>query len=150
MPVITKHDAELKDFVVVKDKKTSAISKIIAPHSLQIGIDGFKNNGSGLVVKGNETVEGSLIVKGGVLGALTLPDGSLAIKPGNGVNVFNCKNGSVILSLADDYAPSTISVAPRGGLVKTVVSGAIFYQLTAAHSQTSQILSSLIKDSLDL
>jgi len=132
MPVITKHEAELKDFVVVKDKKTSAISKIIAPHSLQIGIDGFKNNGSGLVVKGNETVEGSLIVKGGVLGALTLPDGSLAIKPGNGVNVFNCKNGSVILSLADDYAPSTISVAPRSGLVKTVVSGAIFLSINSS------------------
>jgi len=132
MPVITKHEAELKDFVVVKDKKTSAISKIIAPHSLQIGIDGFKNNGSGLVVKGNETVEGSLIVKGGVLGALTLPDGSLAIKSGNGVNVFNCKNGSVILSLADDYASPAISVAPRGGLVKTVVSGAIFLSINSS------------------
>ena len=132
MSVITKQEAALKDFVIVKDKKTSAISKIIAPHSLQIGIDGFKNNGSGLLVKGNETVEGSLIVKGGVLGALTLPDGSLAIKPGNGVNVFDCRNGSVILSLADDYAPSTISVAPRGGLVKTVVSGAIFLSINSS------------------
>lgn len=105
MPVITKKEAELKDFVIVKDKKTSAISKIIAPHSLQIGIDGFKNNGSGLLVKGNETVEGSLIVKGGVLGALTLPDGSLAIKPGNGINIFDSRNGSVILSINSSSFP---------------------------------------------
>ena len=132
MSVITKQEAALKDFVIVKDKKTSAISKIIAPHSLQIGIDGFKNNGSGLLVKGNETVEGSLIVKGGVLGALKLPDGSLAIKSGNGVNVFDCRNGSVILSLADNYTPATISVAPHGGLVKTVVSGAIFLSINSS------------------
>lgn len=105
MSVITKQEAALKDFVIVKDKKTSAISKIIAPHSLQIGIDGFKNNGSGLLVKGNETVEGSLIVKGGVLGALKLPDGSLAIKSGNGVNVFDCRNGSVILSINSSSFP---------------------------------------------
>ena len=132
MPVITKHEAELKDFVVVKDKKTSAISKIIAPHSLQIGIEGFKNNGSGLLVKGNSTIEGSLKICCGVEGALKLPDGTPAIKPGNGVNVLNCKNGSVILSLADDYASPTISVAPRGGLVKTVVSGAIFLSINSS------------------
>ena len=105
MPVITKKEAELKDFVVVKDKKTNVISKIVAPHSLQIGIEGFKNNGSELLVKGNETVEGSLIVKGGVLGALTLPNGSLAIKPGNGINVFDSRNGSVILSINSSSFP---------------------------------------------
>ena len=125
MPVITKKEAELKDFVIIKDKKTSAIDRIVAPHQLQIGIDGFKNNESGLLVKGSGIVEGSLIVSGGAKGTLTLPDGTLAIKPGNGIRVFDNKNSTVSLSLSDDCVLSTLSVAPLGGLIKTVSSGAI-------------------------
>jgi len=125
MPELTKKEIEQKDFVVVKDRKTQAISKIVAPHSLQIGIEGFKSNGSGLLVKGSGIVEGSLTVVGGIKGALKLPDGTLTLRSGNGVDVSYNQNSTVSLSLADDCILKTLSVAPLGGLIKTVSGGAI-------------------------
>lgn len=99
MPVITKKEAELKDFVIVKDKKSNSISRIIAPHSLQIGIDGFAK--SGLVVKGDETIEGSLIILGGVKGAFTLPNGTPSVRAGAGMSVVSLANGAIVLSTLD-------------------------------------------------
>jgi hypothetical protein len=117
MPEITKKEAELKDFVIVKDKKTNAIARIVAPHSLQIGIDGFKNNGSGLTVLGSQTVEGSLTIVGGAKGTLNLPDGTLAIRSGSGIGVLDNKDGTVSLSLTGDYAPDfTYPVKFKQGL----------------------------------
>ena len=132
MPELTKKEIEQKDFVVVKDRNTQAISKIVAPHSFQIGIEGFKNNGSGLLVKGNETVEGSLTVVGGIKGALKLPDGTLTLRSGNGVDVSYNQNSTVSLSLADDCILKTLSVAPLGGLIKTVSSGAISLSINSS------------------
>lgn len=96
MPIITKKEAELKDFVIVKDKKSNSISRIIAPHALQIGIDGFAK--SGLIVKGNEIVEGSLTILDGVKGAFTLPGGAPSVRAGAGMSVVALASGAIILS----------------------------------------------------
>lgn len=127
MPAVNKNDVRKQDFIVVKEKNNLDIAKIVAPHELQVGIEGFK--GSSLRVAGNEYVAGSLEVSGGVKGALKLPDGTLAIKSLSGVRVVDSGNGSVTLSLGTDSGGLETLVRPGDGLMASSSNGVLTLSL---------------------
>ena len=59
---IDRREVDKKDFVVVKDKRTLDVTKVIAPHELQIGIEGYKR--ACLRIKGDEFITGQLTIDG--------------------------------------------------------------------------------------
>lgn len=121
MPPVTKSDVRKQDFIVVKEKNNLDIAKIVAPHELQIGIDGYKN--TSLKVKGSGYIDGSLEVGGGIRGALKLPDGSLALKAGSGIKVTDAGNGSVTISLGSSSGGIETMVRTGDGLMSSVSNG---------------------------
>lgn len=127
MPSISKNDVRKQDFIVVKEKNNIDIAKIVAPHELQVGIDGFKN--TSLRVKGSGYVEGSLEVTGGVKGALKLPDGTLALKAGAGLKVVDSGNGAVTVSLGSAAGGLETVVKPGDGLMSSVSNGILTLSL---------------------
>ena len=127
MPPITKSDVRKQDFIVVKEKNNVDIAKIVAPHELQVGIDGFKN--TSLKVKGSGFIDGSLEVGGGIRGALKLPDGSLAIRAGNGLKVLDAGSGAVTLSLGTATGGIETIIRPGDGLMSSVSNGILTLSL---------------------
>lgn len=127
MPPVNKSDVRKQDFIVVKEKNNLDIAKIVAPHELQVGIEGFK--GSSLRVAGNEYVAGSLEVLGGVKGALKLPDGTLALKAGTGVKVVDSGNGAVTLSLGSSTGGLETLIRPGDGLMAAASNGVVTLSL---------------------
>ena len=127
MPPISKSDVRKQDFIVVKEKNNIDIARIVAPHELQVGIDGFKN--TSLRVKGSGYIDGSLEVAGGVRGALKLPDGTLALRPGSGVKVTDSGNGTVTLSLGSATGGLETLVRPGDGLMSSVTNGVLTLSL---------------------
>jgi len=127
MPPVTKSDVRKQDFIVVKEKNNLDIAKIVAPHELQIGIDGYKN--TSLKVKGSGYIDGSLEVGGGVKGALKLPDGSLALKAGTGVKISDSGNGTVTVSLGSSTGGLETMVKAGDGIMTSVSNGIITLSL---------------------
>ena len=127
MPPATKNDVRKQDFIVVKEKNNIDIAKIVAPHELQVGIDGFKN--TSLKVKGSGYIDGSLEVGGGVKGALKLPDGSLALKAGTGVKISDSGNGTVTVSLGSSTGGLETMVKAGDGIMTSVSNGIITLSL---------------------
>lgn len=122
-----KSDIRKQDFIVVKEKNNIDIAKIVAPHELQIGIDGFK--GSSLKVNGNGFIGGSLEIVGGVRGALKLPDGTTSIKSGAGIKVSDAKDGSVTLSVGTSTGGVETLIKPGDGLMSSVINGILTLSL---------------------
>jgi len=127
MPPITKNDVRKQDFIVVKEKNNLDIAKIVAPHELQIGIDGYKD--TSLKVKGSGYIDGSLEVAGGVRGALKLPDGSLALRAGNGLKVSDTGNGTVTVSLGSSSGGIETLIKPGNGLESSISNGILTLSL---------------------
>jgi len=127
MPPITKSDIRKQDFIVVKEKNNIDIAKIVAPHELQVGIDGFKN--TSLKVNGSGYINGSLEVLGGVKGALKLPDGTLALRSGPGVKVADSGNGTVTLSLGSATGGIETIIRTGDGLMSSVSNGILTLSL---------------------
>ena len=127
MQHVKKSDVRKQDFIVVKEKNNVDIAKIVAPHELQIGIDGFK--GSSLKVYGNGFICGSLEIVGGVRGALKLPDGTTSIKSGSGIKVSGARDGSVTLSVGTSTGGIETLVMPGDGLTSSVVNGILTLSL---------------------
>ncbi len=127
MPPLTKNDVKKQDFIIVKEKNNLDIAKIVAPHELQVGIDGFKN--TSLRVKGAGYVEGSLEVAGGVKGALKLPDGTLALKAGSGIRVVDSGNGTATLSLGSQAGGLETLVRPGDGIMASTSNGIVTLSL---------------------
>ena len=127
MPPITKNDVRKQDFIVVKEKNNLDIARIVAPHELQIGIEGYKN--TSLKVKGSGYIDGSLEVGGGIKGALKLPDGSLALKAGAGLKVIDSGNGSVTVSLGSTAGGVETLVRSGDGLESSVSNGVLTLSL---------------------
>ena len=123
MPPISKSDVRKQDFIVIKEKNNVDIARIVAPHELQVGIDGFKN--TSLKVKGSGYIDGSLEVGGGVKGALKLPDGTLALRSGSGVKVADSGNGTVTLSLGSARGGIETIIKPGDGLISSVSNGVL-------------------------
>lgn len=118
MPKINHHEVDKKDFLVVKDKRTLDVTRVIAPHELQIGLEGYKR--ASLRIEGDEHITGRLRIDGGCKGALTLLDGTSAIKPGAGTRVVTGNDGSATISLDETYLASLsagVSVEDGSGLV---------------------------------
>ena len=127
MPPITKNDVRKQDFIVVKEKNNLDIARIVAPHELQIGIEGYKN--TSLKVKGSGYIDGSLEVGGGIKGALKLPDGSLALRAGTGLKVIDSGNGSVTVSLGSAAGGVETLIRPGDGLESSVSNGVLTLSL---------------------
>ena len=127
MPPITRNDIRKQDFIVVKEKNNVDIAKIVAPHELQVGIDGYKN--TSLKVKGSGFIDGSLEVGGGIRGALKLPDGSLAIRTGNGLKVSDTGSGAVTVSLGTASGGIETVIRSGDGLESSVSNGILTLSL---------------------
>jgi hypothetical protein len=122
-----KSDVKKQDFIIVKEKNNIDIAKIVAPHALQIGIDGFK--GSSLKVYGSGFICGSLEIIGGVKGALKLPDGTTSIRSGAGIKVSDARDGSVTLSVGTSTGGVETLVRSGDGLMSSVVNGILTLSL---------------------
>lgn len=122
-----KSDVKKQDFIIVKEKNNIDIAKIVAPHALQIGIDGFK--GSSLKVYGSGLICGSLEIIGGVRGALKLPDGTTSIRSGAGIKVSDARDGSVTLSVGTSTGGVETLVRSGDGLMSSVVNGILTLSL---------------------
>lgn len=152
MPTITKKEAEKKDFVIVKDKNTSVISRIVAPHPLQIGIDGFRD--CTLTVKGNECIEGSLVINHGAKGVFKLPDGTPSVKEGTGIRVTPRDDGGITISTTQEVS-SLISAgrgiisapAQNGGIILSLASN--IRQVIAGDGLVSNIINDVMHLSID-
>jgi hypothetical protein len=117
---IDRREVDKKDFVVVKDKRTLDVTKVIAPHELQIGLEGYKR--ASLRIEGDEYITGCLTIGDGCKGALRLFDGTSAIKAGTGTLVVTSSDGSATISVDPNYIAAReagVSVDPGGGLVAT-------------------------------
>lgn len=152
MPIITKSEAEKKDFVIVKDKKTSAIARIVAPHPLQIGVEGFKD--CTLTVKGDECIEGSLTINHGVKGVFKLPDGTPSVKEGPGIKVIPHSDGGITISTLQ--AVNNLITVGRGLTSVSASDGGLtlslspnIRQVTAGSGLVSRIVSDTLQISLD-
>lgn len=118
--LIDRRDVDKQDFVVVKDKRTMDVTKVIAPHELQIGLEGYKR--ASLRIEGDEYITGRLTIGDGCKGALKLFDGTSAIKAGTGTLTTAGDDGSVTIALDQDYLASRsagVTVDPDGGLLGT-------------------------------
>lgn len=120
MPKVNRHEVDKKDFLVVKDTRTLDVTKVIAPHELQIGLEGYKR--ASLRIEGDEHITGQLIIGNGCKGALKLLDGTSAIKAGVGTIVTTGSNGSATVALDTAYIASQqagVTVTPNGGISST-------------------------------
>lgn len=118
MAKIDRREVDKQDFVVVKDKRTLDVTKVIAPHELQIGLEGYKR--ASLRIEGDEHITGQLKIDSGCKGALRLLDGTSAIKAGIGTIVTTGSDGSATVALDTNYLSnrqSGVSIDPNGGLV---------------------------------
>jgi len=120
MTKIDRREVDKKDFVVVKDKRTLDVTRVIAPHELQIGLEGYKR--ASLRIEGDEHITGKLTIDGGCKGVLKLLDGTCAVKAGTGTLVSSSPDGSVTVSLDTNYLArrdSGVEVSQGSGLVGT-------------------------------
>ncbi len=117
MPKVNRLEVDKKDFLVVKDTRTLDVTKVIAPHELQIGLEGYKR--ASLRIEGDEHITGRLTIEDGCKGALRLFDGTSAIKAGVGTLVTTSSDGSATVALDTSYIASQqagVVTAPGGGL----------------------------------
>ena len=131
MQHLKKNDVRKQDFIVVKEKNSLDIAKIVAPHELQVGIEGFK--GSSLRVVGNGHVAGSLEVLRGIKGALKLPDGTLALRAGAGLRVIDSGNGTVTLSLGSSVGGIETLIRPGAGITSSTSNGVVTLSLNTSY-----------------
>jgi len=118
---IDRREVDKKDFVVVKDKRTLDVTKVIAPHELQIGLEGYKR--ASLRIEGDEYITGRLTIGDGCKGALRLFDGTSAIKAGTGTLVVTSSDGSATVSVDPSYIATQqagVTVGQNSGLASTV------------------------------
>lgn len=114
---VNRKEVDKQDFVVVKDKRTLDVTKVIAPHELQIGLNGYKR--ASLRIEGDEFITGRLVIDSGCKGALTLLDGTSAIKAGTGTIVVTGSDGSATVSVDPAYIAARqagVTVTSGGGL----------------------------------
>lgn len=134
---INKHDARKQDFIVVKERNNVDIAKIVAPHELQVGIEGFK--GSSLRVIGNGRIAGSLEVLGGIKGALKLPDGTLALRAGAGLRVIDSGHGTVTLLLGSSAGGIETLIRPGDGIESSTSNGITTLSLDTSYIAATRV-----------
>ena len=123
-PIIDKKEADKKDFLVVRNKRTLDVVKVVAPHEFQIGVDEYQQ--ANLCLKGDQDIFGKLVIKGGCTGALKLPgkDTGFAIKEGTGIKITDNRNDTLSLSIDPAYLDSralNIEPLPGGGILTSSV-----------------------------
>ena len=141
---IDRREVDKKDFVVVKDKRTLDVTKVIAPHELQIGIEGYKR--ACLRIEGDEFITGRLTIDGGCKGALSLFDGTSAVKAGTGTTVVAGNDGSITVGVDPNYIASRqagVSIAQGGGLSSSVnVAGSLLLSIDSSYLSSNLIAGS--------
>jgi hypothetical protein len=102
-PIVEKKEADKKDFLVVRNKKTLDVLKVVAPHEFQVGFDNYQP--ANMSVNGNQFIAGNLTIKNGCRGSLKLPGPGreLAVKPGPGINVIDNNDDTIRLAIDDNY-----------------------------------------------
>jgi hypothetical protein len=128
MYTVNKQDAKQKEFILVRNRQTLEINKVLAPHELQIGVEGYKD--SSLRVLGDEYIAGSLEIRGGARGTLKLPDGGLAILSDTGIKVTETPNDTVTLSLGTPTGGIETLILAGSGLQSSVNNGVLTLELT--------------------
>ena len=98
---ITKAQLENDSFVAVRDIRTKKITSVNTLHDLRIG---FVEKSAGIIVSGDSNLLGPVRAMGGMIGALTYPDGSLALIPGANINLLKTANGKVVVSAEVDLS----------------------------------------------
>lgn len=144
MYTVNKQEAKQKEFVLVRNRQTLEINKVLAPHELQVGLEGYKD--SSLRVLGDEYIAGSLEIKSGARGTLKLPDGTLAILSDSGIKVSETPNDTVTLSLGTASGGIETLILAGAGLESTVSNGI----LTLALTESLQPLTLLAGDGISL
>ena len=146
---IDRREVDKKDFVVVKDGRTLDVTKVIAPHELQVGIEGYKL--AILRVEGDEFITGRLTIDGGCKGALKLFDGTPAVKSGTGTTVVAGSDGSVTVGVnlqagvgidltTNDDGQVTIAASGGGGGVSAHTALTALAWTSSGHTGTASRL----------
>ena len=138
---VNRREVDKQDFVVVKDKRTLDVTKVIAPHELQIGLSGYKR--ASLRIEGDEFITGRLIIDGGCKGALKLLDGTSAIKAGVGTTITTGSDGSATVSVDPAYIATQqagVTVGLGGGLISETTPGGLLSLSISSSYLPSKIL----------
>ena len=122
-PKIEKKEADKKDFLVVRNKRTLDVVKVVAPHEFQVGVD--EQQQANICLKGNQSISGELVIKNGCLGALKLPkNAGLAIKEGAGIKIVDNRNDTIDISIDPAYLDTQglkIEPLPNGGILTSSI-----------------------------
>jgi hypothetical protein len=95
---LSRQQLESEIFVPARDPRTKKIRNVSTLHNLNVGV---VEKSANLTVSGESKFFGIAHLKGGAIGTLNYPDGSLAIVPGNGLSVTQRADGKIVVGTSN-------------------------------------------------